>query len=66
MFYGIYIQLQDNLMQTSRASDEDFKHMDPPSVEQALKLQLQQLESLHGLGAALISQLQKIAAQPTQ
>jgi hypothetical protein len=66
MFYGVYTQLQDNLMEISRASDEDFKHMEPPSVEHALKDQLQQLDNLQGLGAALISELQKVADQPVQ
>jgi hypothetical protein len=66
MFYGIYTQLQDNLMEISRASDEDFKHMELPSVEHALKDQLQQLDSLQGLGAALIPELQKVADQPVQ
>jgi uncharacterized membrane protein len=64
MFYGVYTQLQDNLMKISQASDEDFKHMEAPSVEHALKDQLDQLNSLQGLGATLISQLQKIAGQP--
>jgi hypothetical protein len=64
MFYGVYTQLQDNLMEISRASDEDFKHMEVPSVEHALNDQLQQLDSLQGLGAMLIPELQKVADQP--
>jgi hypothetical protein len=63
MFYGIYTQLQDNLMQISRASDNDFNHMDAPSVEAALTLQLEQLHSLEGFGAVLIPELQKVADQ---
>ena len=64
MFFGIYTQLQDSLAQISRASDEDFRHMDPPSVEHALSDQLQILDSLRGLGRELIPQLQVIADEP--
>ena len=66
IFYGIYTQLQDNLMEISRASDEDFKHMEPLSVEHALKNQLEQLDSLQGLGAAIVPELQTVADQPVQ
>jgi hypothetical protein len=66
MFYGLYTQLQDNLMEISRASDEDFKHMEVPSVEHALKDQLKELDSLQGLGEKLIPALQKVADQSIQ
>jgi hypothetical protein len=63
MFYRVYTQLQDNLAQISRASDEDFTHMEVPSVEHALRDQLQQLDSLEQVGRELIPLLQKIADQ---
>jgi hypothetical protein len=64
-FYGIYVQLQDNLGHISRAADEDFRHMETSSLEAALRMQLQQLNNLRAIGVNLIPQLQRVANQPT-
>jgi hypothetical protein len=66
LFYGYYINLEDNLKKLSEGAKENFAHMDAPSVERLLKDQLDSLDWLEKRGAALIPQLQKIADESVQ
>jgi hypothetical protein len=66
LFYGYYINIEDNLKMLSEASKENFAHTDAAAVELLLKDQLDSLDALEKRGAALITQLQKIAVEPVQ
>ena len=62
-FYGMFLQLRDNLARVANASDENFAHMQIGSVVTALRDQRRLIEGLTRLGPQVAKELKPMRDQ---